>query len=325
MSDNPVNTRHHYIPQFYLRGFSIPEREENFWVYDLGNKIPYAAKVATIAQERGFYTAKLKDGTLDAQLETRLSEIEGNAAPVIKKVRTSNADLVGDEFYHLMLFAAHMFSRVPFHRNWVKNFTTELAVRLLRDKVSSPGFLEKQLADWEAEIKTPEGTVEEFRKYLFDDEAYSIEPHPNLALIAMSKTAVGMTEHLLNMKWIFARTPGSMGFVTSDNPFIMVRYSKPYWADVGILMKDVQVTLPLSSELCLIGGWSGEEGYITIRPEVVEYLNKRTILFANKYVFASGKDPRLQSLLHNKPLRARVGKFRPKEMAEYLDNPLFLP
>lgn len=301
-----TDTRHHYIPQFYLRGFSIPKREDNVWVYDHGKKNPYAANVSKVGQKRAYYTAIMKDGTKDARLEKHFGDIESNAAPVIRKLLAEDATLSEDEHIHLMSFAAHIFCRVPRYREWMERFASDLARNMVKMSVLHSGRLERQYAEWEAQGKEPAAPMEEFRNFILDDDAYTLDPHPNLALVGMVHSAVGVLEHLLEMKWVFIRPREASYFITSDNPYTMIRPGQPMGAPVGLAMNDIEVTFPLGSGLCMVGRWDGLEGFHYVNHNVVTMLNYRTLGHTHKYAYAGYRDEYWTKLLNMIPTRARA-------------------
>ena len=78
-------------------------------------------------------------------------------------------------------------------------------------------------------------------------------------------------------------------FVTSDNPVALYHpnYDKIRPYGVGLAMKEVEVTLALSTNTLIRTGPHLEAGTSTASVEEVEEFNRRTIIMADKYVFTS--------------------------------------
>jgi len=69
----------HYIPQYYLKGFS-PNDGKTIWVYDKKTNCRFSTQVKSIANINNFYTPWTE--------QYLANEIENNANPLIEKIRT---------------------------------------------------------------------------------------------------------------------------------------------------------------------------------------------------------------------------------------------
>lgn len=57
-----VSKKHHYLPEFYLKGFSTAG---NLWVYDREKRERRKLRPETVAIRKGFYTVEDPDGQKD--------------------------------------------------------------------------------------------------------------------------------------------------------------------------------------------------------------------------------------------------------------------
>ena len=69
----------HYVPRFYLRGFSREDAEDQLWVFDKEAQRFFSAGVGRVGAEHGFY-----DDDVEAELNERV-EAPGNS--VIQAIR----------------------------------------------------------------------------------------------------------------------------------------------------------------------------------------------------------------------------------------------
>lgn len=111
MAKLPV--RHHYLPQFYLKGFSTDKSK--LYVFDKKtddekNKFRYQT-TEKIAYENNLYTYKTKDRKKET-LEDFFCQIEGMAKTVITKLE-NREDIEPIERGHLALFVAFLWLRTP--------------------------------------------------------------------------------------------------------------------------------------------------------------------------------------------------------------------
>ena len=102
-------------------------------------------------------------------------------------------------------------------------------------------------------------------------------------------------------------------FVTSDNPVALYypNYDKIRPYGVGLAMKGVEVTLPLSSDTLIRAGRELKPGASVASVEEVEEFNRRTIVMSERYVFAS---------VVNTELRRKIGELKDVRAGFAFDN-----
>jgi hypothetical protein len=77
--------KHHYVPEFYLKGFC---REGKLWVYDRERDFYDYLPPETLGIKKHFYSFTDENGQRDVSAEKELSRVENAAAPVIRKLET---------------------------------------------------------------------------------------------------------------------------------------------------------------------------------------------------------------------------------------------
>ena len=107
--------RHHYIPKFYLVGFT-PSGEENdfLFVLDKDSGKQWKAKPENVAHQRDFYRVEIP-GVKPDIFENALSKIETQASIIIKNIISSEAlpDKESEDFLDLINLVALMTARIP--------------------------------------------------------------------------------------------------------------------------------------------------------------------------------------------------------------------
>lgn len=105
--------RHHYIPQFYLRGFT--NENDEFYVFDKNT-----GEIRKGKPENTFYEKYRNTGTIKEDksvlLEEMYSHFDGKAAPYFEKLRNSTVnDFIWEPeiLYELKMFVSLMYWRVP--------------------------------------------------------------------------------------------------------------------------------------------------------------------------------------------------------------------
>ena len=106
---------------------------------------------------------------------------------------------------------------------------------------------------------------------------------------------------------------GSDFFVSSDNPVALFHpnYDKIRPYGVGLATRDIEITLPLSSDTLIRAGRELTPGSSLASTEEVEEFNRRTIVMSESYVFAKNA---------NAQLRSKIGKLKHLSAGFVFDN-----
>jgi hypothetical protein len=90
----PTARAHHYVPVFYLKGFTSPRAKEKgyLWAYEQG-KTTRKSKPVNEAHERDFYSFQDEDGRR-YDLEQPLSRIESDLALCFEKLGLDTIDSI---------------------------------------------------------------------------------------------------------------------------------------------------------------------------------------------------------------------------------------
>jgi len=113
MSTEP--RRHHYLPQFYLSGFTTTgESDGQLWLIGLKDGKRWGGKPDTVGHQRDFYRVEGVPGVEANELERRFADFEGRAANVIRSISaTGQLPDDSDDFSFLINLVALMLARVP--------------------------------------------------------------------------------------------------------------------------------------------------------------------------------------------------------------------
>src|SRR4051794_32422018 len=103
--------RHHYVPQFYLRGFSVPRKKvRQVVVFDPNQWAPFQSPIANIAAERDFNRVDV-EGLDPNTIETGMSKFESRCSSALERIIAARSlDNVDDRALLLNLIALLCFS-----------------------------------------------------------------------------------------------------------------------------------------------------------------------------------------------------------------------
>ncbi|MBN4056121.1 DUF4238 domain-containing protein [Rhodothermus sp. AH-315-K08] len=263
-----IPRKHHYLPQFYLRGFASGKNQ--VWMFDLASGIHAPIAVRDAATERDLYSMPDMDGKVDhASLEQRFSdEVEAPVAPVLKAVLDKTPISRSDK-EHLSRFVYTFFSRVPSGRDRLRAQAPHLAKQVLGNAIAriDPSLPE----DKRAELIRAGNEIANFQA----------EHPPKEAMLPLDHGRV--VPHLMAMRFVFVEVAKGFQFVTSDSPFA-------FDTSTGISGSDF--TLPLCSDLALIGTHSRvvqDLTYHFVPGRIGREINLRTIRSANRFVYSRSR------------------------------------
>lgn len=255
----------HYIPQYYLRGFTSLVGGK-IWTYEKGGPIKFQSDVKKTGHEPNYYAPEVESYLAN--------QIEGPANNVIKNIRSKEGVTKQDK-ETLATYMVIMLKRVPQSK--------------IRMKEIAPGVAQQQQEKWDQEISKlvtehPDKTDllktrrAEIKKNL---EKYSLNPPKDfwLSLIPPERTP-NVINVLQQMTWHFLTFDEYPAFLTCDNPVF-------YFTWMGIGKPESEVTFPISSNIVLWATWREdiEEKYSEIKRQAIKEINRRTATNATRFVY----------------------------------------
>lgn len=286
--------KQHYLPKFYLDGFTEPHAEKlrtpYCWLYYRCEGRWKKRAPKNIATKTDLYSITDDEGTRHDELEKFLSSVESQTAKIMASVIAKGRKLEGEDRQWLALFIAVMFNRLPAYLDqWVQSIIQVETSRmeLLRGHPLAFYALKKQY-----EHKTGKKLPDSFGPEHLDPKRYKIVPSKEFVLsLALSPVNL-MAKVLADMSWTLLSAPGDSAFVTSDYPSCAVNprlQGTPYGP--GLLQRNVELTLPISRTIAMVIAWGGKRScYLEATPPQVREVNIRTISGASEFIVSPTRD-----------------------------------
>ena len=292
--------RHHYIPKFYLEGFVDPRNKPFLWIYEKGGSKIIEASAKDIAVEKHYFSFLDSKGERDSEtLENALAEIEGKVASVCRKIFNEKS-LCEEDRSFFASFLALMMTRVPNHRNvisvMIESVIKKMSLMFASNKKGFEGSVKRFEHDTGNKIDMP---IEDLRQIMLDESKYKIKANPQFSIAIALSNLDKLIQVFFDMKWTFLKATDDYKYLSGDNPLYYYdpTYDPRSFYGVGLLNKNVEITLPISQEVALFASWQGKSGYTQGRNTHVKDINKRTILAASRFVFASAKSDIINKLV----------------------------
>lgn len=278
----------HFVPQGYLRKFTIKGEKSLLWEYDkkTGTNSKEPKSVKQICTEHQYYAQEDENGDINKdKLEDAFSKyVEDPGIRAIDSIphkANQGFSLTGENKGTLAFFVAMLATRGPGFRDGVeelhKKIVEKVGARIIHESIAGgdcPDVIKKEI-----EKKGVWNVLQvDIKKWI------SLEP-----MIELAKDGGNI---LLVKHWTFLRPAKGQMFVTSDNPYSFIspkRSRGPY--QVGPFNPSVTITVPLRQDLALVAGKPAQtiERHYSLKRasgHQTDEINTRTIAAALRYVYA---------------------------------------
>lgn len=223
----------HYVPQFYLRNFSVKKGKNNsIYCFDKFEDREFRQNVKNIACENYFYEDKGKQ-----DLESDLSILEHDSSKIIRQIIiTKNLNILGrKERETLALFILKQSMRTKDNRE-----SLLLMGKMVKKHMAISEELDRKL---NISIEELEGIIDDL-----DDEDEIKKVHKGMLSDDNLSRFVKPISKDLN--WILYLNDTETPYLTSDNP--VARFNPlDYQGNGGVLSRGINLYLPLNSKISL--------------------------------------------------------------------------
>jgi hypothetical protein len=254
----PDPVKHHYVPVFFQKNFT--NGAPKIWMHkkELGAE-PIPITPEEIAFENDLNTI-IKDGKKDISNEILLSNIEGIARPIIKKILDTKSleELTPTERYDFAAFVILLSERNPRSFEIIDALAREEKAKELKDIATELSEDEMRKIFEDSAAKNPDSfagvSFEEAKQFLLEGpNPKNIVFKDKQGLRYMWQSAKEGVPFLLRRDWNLL-TPAEEGdeFILSDDPVLIIiadddgmTLAKGAWQN-----KSIELVLPLSPKLC---------------------------------------------------------------------------
>lgn len=291
--------RQHFLPRFYLDGFS---RDGLVAVFDREkNEIRLQQPVNT-AVIGHFYTMEDAEGRRRFELEALLSEYEGKAKPVIDKLVAAATDLSAEERSDLSIFIALAATRTPDMVHSVQALHGEMvkhSAKVLFADVDQT--FELLRADEELSQKSDDELrmQAEWMVTMAQTDGFVVETDEKWAVVRAIEMALAVAPYFAGRHWrVVHRNNEKLSFITSDSPVYLSTVDPRPTSEygVGFGSPDAFISFPLHKSCTL--EMFGCSGTLEHKAAGRDYLRMANLHFAKRCQrFVVGRDePLVKSL-----------------------------
>lgn len=267
----------HYIPKFYLKGFS-----ENGYIYAY-DRIKNSYKKQSIkstACVEDYYTARKLDGSKNKEIEDFFNMFETRAKYVIEKIEKQERINEEDKVY-LSLFVSYLRVRVPEFEKFFNESGKKILGKHIDEIMINPELMRHIIKNYENDTgKKIEYSAEELINSV---GSYEIKIPKEYRLQSMLDFGYEQGILIFNMDWLVQCAHKESSFITSDNSFIL--FSQDFNNDskpIGLITPKTHKVIPLTHKSILIIG--DVHGRTSIFEYIKENLTKEGTRLVNEII-----------------------------------------
>jgi hypothetical protein len=284
--------RHHYIPQWYLAGFTDTGTADGFiTVHDLVEERDFKTKTHGVGIQRDFNRVEM-EGLEPDILEKSWSQFEGDASQAVGRIiEAGNLGNMVDLSFLLNLVAL-LIVRNPKTRT-LMNQSKEQILRSMGQMVFGnkdrfERLVKKARADG---VDIPEEiTFEQMQDFIQRDD-YDIHIHRESSIQLELSLLDDIIRLLHKRRWsLFTPENPDSHFISGDHPVVLSWRDAEVNSPVGFGLTNTEVTFPINKRYMLVGIFEEDlDSFYKIPDTTVAFANSGRRSQAQRHVYSSGE------------------------------------
>jgi hypothetical protein len=285
--------KHHYVPSFYLAGFTESGSDEDrLYVFDQCQIKKWPSTPRNAGYARDFYAVDLGPDVDPACFESGvLAGIECEFSRVVRESVEAERLPTGNDMDVMMNFVAFMAARTPRIRRLVGQVTDLVVKAKMRSLVATEeGWQDLRDCLRRTGIQNDDDEVEHLRQFILSGE-YEVDLDRTSHVQKIVELVNAMLPLLAQRQWLLGiAAPGMPDFVCSDAPVSLAPTDRfestdePHLANHHTLL-----SMPLTRRVVLLGCYEERPPMFRVSEFGVLSTNSMTISEA-RYVFSAESD-----------------------------------
>ncbi len=298
MTEQPIKTKHHYVPVCYLREFTPSgAKDAPIRVTDLDTGERWTSRPAKSGCENDYNSVE-GDLRSDA-IEDVFSQIESSSAPIWKRmIESGKVPSDPHELNWMMNFLALLQARTKPNRRALHQMHVSVYNKITDLITATPERFEGQIRKMKGDgvdiPELPEGTtLEDVRRKIRDGSIFLDANIHNNYYIEKMMEHIDLMLHLFHDRHWSVCDLSSTGvqLITSDDPVSNVwTIPMPPIHPPGFGMTKTMVVVPLNTRKVLLGAFDPKDLEIQPSRELALRLNHVTLGRAFRFVYSADED-----------------------------------
>ena len=285
----PSARNHHVVPQGYLAAFTDTGlRSGRLCVFDIEAGKFFGTTPRNVASRRDFNRVNV-EGQPEDTLEKAFGGLEDRAVSVIRRMREEACIPLDEDFNYVLNLISLLVIRNPRRRAAMVR-AMQHEVRIIGDLLASDEQLYEhhvRKARESGDLSGPDIPFERMKRSL-DNGNYTVSVPTDLSL----QTELAAFKDVLQLMgarcWsLLTIESAAPDLVTSDLPVTLVHKNPHAGGPIGIATRNTEAVFPLDPRHALLGVFDDPlSRNLEIGSDWVGMLNQRTVLYADRQVFA---------------------------------------
>lgn len=280
---------HHFVPQFYLKGFAKPRSKDGkLVVFDLKDRKTFVTRTRNVAAKRDYNRVDI-EGQDPNVVEGHLAKFEGDADQAFRRIIAARSIDDRDDFSFVLMLIARIVLSNPSFRDQRERLISDMGSMMMRNMVATPERWDAVTRRAGAELIGDPVAYEEMRATVESGGIVATAARETLI-----EQEIALWPEILPVlearKWTLLIAPsGSAGFVTSDRPFSLrwnVEAMNRGSYGVGLGCSETTLVFPISHDLALIGSFEDGAGSSVVDERMVAAVNSTMFFSAMRQVYA---------------------------------------
>jgi hypothetical protein len=283
---------HHYIPQCYLKGFSVGgSKKSKLVVFDYEKRKRFETVPRNICAQRDYNRINV-EGQDPGAIEKKYAEIESEIARSLKNLN-EGASFEGDDKFNILYLMAMIVTRSPSQRENLRQFEERVIKQMMLLNVQTKERWES--SNSQAGLEDTIGY--EAAKKFAEDGAYTISATNEHHIQLEMKGTDVVFDNLTPRGWRLFRANHETGpFITSDLPVRLV------WKNIenepellrrppGFGLMGTAVVFPVSRSIAILGTFEDDEDQeVETSLNAVANSNTLALFHFDRFVIASDRN-----------------------------------
>lgn len=285
--------RCHYVPQFYLKNFSISTKPDFVYAYRRSQE-PFETSIQSVAVKNNLYIFRDKlTGKKSDEVEKMFAWLEGLVAPIIDKIiKQKTVDLLEQERVVIAEFIAYLHTRNLSFREKQKAIGSAILKQQLKLIAQDETYFKECLKKATNKVNFKDDKkIEKLRQQALNfDQYFKIgygKKNEDFFLKQALLVGVKLAPIIFHKEWHLLENRSSRIFTTSDNPVLLIRPQglPPIY---GVGFANGYIAVPISPSICiLLKNDKGGSKKVNANRETVDFINRHTMFFAHKFIYSN--------------------------------------
>ena len=278
--------RHHYVPAFLLRNFTSSDGV--LWIYDAKNQKSWEGCPESAGFERHWHTISKKGGVSDSESIEKIvtDRYDSPGASAVKKL-LNQEQLDPASIVSFFRFVASLMLRTPRSIREMNEIGSAVLDESVKRLAAHNDEFQARVAEGLKDAGANDETIASLLKDLSGGKI-PLKIRHEITLLTNLMEVEPLAQALASLNWMFCVLPDSEDdFIIGDHPVLLEDVGPSEERGyLGVLNPNIELILPLGRRMAAVANRWCKPSYGVFQFGMSEVFNRRTLLWAERFVYA---------------------------------------